>query len=278
MRKIIFTDEQIKNILDLYINKKMGMAKIGEIYGVSKVVIARILKEQNITYRNDNHKYHANYRNFQIIDTPEKAYWLGFIAADGYVYVRDKETSNAGNFCGINIHRRDKEHLEKFKMFMNSNVNILDHIQTEGFSNNTPMSRIVFNSNDMVKDLIDKGITPKKSLTLKPPKIKEEFYLPYILGYFDGDGSLFQNSNNEFGINIVGTKETLEWINSILNISKKLEQKQENNKNNYYIRCGGYNKPYEIMKKLYDSTSVHLDRKYETYINLETVVLNRNIK
>lgn len=276
MKKIIFTDEQLKEILDLYINQKIGMAKIGARFGVSKTVIARILKENNITHRNDNHIYKAEYRKFKNIDSAEKAYWLGFIAADGYVYQR--ENSQSGNFCGINIHRKDKEHLEKFKNFMNSNVNIIDHIQTEGFSNNTPMSRIIFNSNDMVRDLIDKGVTPRKSLTLKPPIINNEYFLPFILGYFDGDGSIFQNNNQEYGINIVGTKEILEWINNILNISSQLEKRGENNTNNFYIRCGGIHKPYHIMKKLYDSVPVHLDRKYNIYKNLETVVLNGNIK
>lgn len=277
MKKVVFTNEQIQEILDLYVNQEMGMSKIGKIYNVSKTVIARILKENNITHRNNNHIYKANYRIFKDIDSAEKAYWLGFFAADGYVYQR-KENALAGNFCGINIHKKDKEHLEKLKKFMNSDVKIIDHIQTQGFSNDTPMSRIVFNSNDMVNDLIDKGVTPKKSLTLLPPNIQEKFFLPFILGYFDGDGSIFQDSHKNFGINIVGTKEVLGWINNILNISNKLEQRTITEKNNYYIRCGGNQKSYAIMKQLYNSVPVHLDRKYEIYKNLETVVLNRNIE
>ena len=161
---------------------------------------------------------------------------------------------------------------------MESNTKIIDHIQNKGFSNNTPMSKIIINSNILVEDLIDKEITPKKSLTLKPPKIKEEFFNSYILGYFDGDGSIYQNINGEFGINITGTKETLEWINNILNISNNLEQKKETDKNIYYIRCGGTNKPYNIMKKLYEDCPIYLDRKFEIYKQLETVVFNRNIK
>ena len=277
MKKIEFTDEQQKDIIDLYINQKKSMVDIGTQYGVSKTVISRVLKENQITYRNDNHKYKANYRIFENIDNTEKAYWLGFFAADGYVYQRSE--NNSGNFCGINISRKDKEHLEKLRNFMDSNVKIIDHIQTEGFSNNTPMSRIIFNSNKMVSDLIDKGVVPRKSLILEPPKIKEEFYLPYILGYFDGDGSIFQTKNKEFGINFVGTKETLEWIKRTLKMNNPLEQKDNANGNNYYIRCGGIQKPYFIMKQLYDScSSIYLERKHTIYKNLETVVLNRNVK
>ena len=64
MKKIEFTDEQQKDIIDLYINQKKSMVDIGTQYGVSKTVISRILKENQITYRNDNHKYKANYRIF----------------------------------------------------------------------------------------------------------------------------------------------------------------------------------------------------------------------
>ena len=277
MKKIEFTDEQQKDIIDLYVNQKKSMVDIGTQYGVSKTVISRVLKENQITYRNDNHKYKANYRIFENIDNKEKAYWLGFFAADGYVYQRSK--NNSGNFCGINISRKDREHLEKLRKFMDSNVKIIDHIQTEGFSNNTPMSKIIFNSNEMVSDLINKGVVPRKSLILEPPKIKEEFYLPYILGYFDGDGSIFQTKNKEFGINFIGTKETLEWIKRTLKMNNPLEQKNNANGNNYYIRCGGIQKPYFIMKQLYDSCpSIYLERKHTIYKNLETVVLSRNAK
>lgn len=274
MNKIIFTEQQKKEILDLYLNQKKSQKIIAEQFNVSRSVIKRILAENQIYGIKNNHKYNADYRKFETIDSAEKAYWLGFIAADGCNYIREDNASVI-----INISRQDKDHLVKFQKFMSSNVQIVDHVQTEGFSNNTLMSKIVFNSIDMAKDLNKLGITPRKSLTLKPPKIEEQYFLPFILGYFDGDGSLFKNNqNNSYGINIEGTKEVLEWINNILNIADHLEKRQNNDSNNYYIRCGGVDKPYQIMKKLYDSCLEHLDRKYNIFLNLQTVVLNRNIK
>jgi len=275
MKKVVFTNEQIKDIINEYVNNHISMQNISIKYNVSREVISRVLKENNIgTDTNNHHKYYADYRKFQFIDSPEKAYWLGFIAADGCVYVRDKNASVI-----ISIHQKDSEHLEKFKQFMNSNVKILYYIQNCGFSNNTPMCKITFNSKEMAQDFIDKGVPPRKSLILKPPIIDKQYYLPYILGYFDGDGSIFK-ANNEFGINFVGTKEMLNWINQTLGMEAKLEQKKgtPKDKNNYSIRCGGTNKPYIILKQLYDNCNTHLDRKYELFKTLETVVLNRNIK
>ena len=274
MQKKIFQKEEILDMINLYRNEKQSLSKIAKKYNVSRGVITRVLKENKIAINKDNHKYKADYRKFQTIDSPEKAYWLGFIAADGCNYEREQNASLI-----INLHQKDKDHLQKFKVFMDSNVNIQQYIQNASFSNNTPMCRIVFNSKDLSKDLSSKGVVPRKSLILTKPNIEEKYYLPFILGYFDGDDSIYYNKKEKnFGISIEGTKELLEWINSLLNISSHLEKRYHDNSNNYYIRCGGTNKPYLIMKTLYDSVEEHLERKFEIYQSLETVVLNRNIK
>ena len=273
MRKIEFSQEQLKQIIELY-NNNYTLKSIAEQFNVSRTVITRVLKESGIELRKSTHKHQCNYSIFKNIDTIEKAYWLGFLAADGCNY---KRQGNATIF--INIHQKDKEQLEKFKDFCNSDAEIIEYIQTAGYSNNTPMCKMSIYSTEMSNDLIDKGVPPKKSLILKPPKIEEKYYLPYILGYFDGDGSISKTTQyNNYEISIQGTKEILEWINSILNISQKLEQRKDTEKNSYYIRCGGTNKPYQILKQLYNSCEIHLNRKYQIYKDLETVVLNRNIQ
>lgn len=269
MQKKIFSPQELQTILQLYTEQHLSMAKIGEQFGVSKTVISRILKENNIQINKDNHKYIANYDYFEKIDSPEKAYWLGFIAADGCNFRR---TENAT--ISININSKDKEHLEKFKKALNSNCPIKDHIQTEGFSKNSKMSKITINSMKMSLDLEDKGVPPKKSLILEPPKIDKKYFLPYILGYFDGDGTIYKtNQYNNYGLHFPGTQKLVEWIKEQLELDGKIEKDKL-----YEIRCGGTVKPYNIMKKLYDSCDVHLDRKYQIFKDLETVVLTRNGK
>ena len=273
MKKIIFTQEQIEQAKDLY-EQGLNLTKIGEYFNVSRTVITRIFNENQIAIKKDNHQHKGNYNIFENIDSIEKAYWLGFLAADGCNYRREKNATIL-----INIHQKDREQLEKFLKFCNCDNKIDDYIATEGYSNNTPMCKIQIYSIKMSDDLTQLGVPPKKSLILQPPHIKEQFFLPYILGYFDGDGSISKtNQYNNYEISIQGTKEILEWINSLLQISNKIEQRKEINKNSYYIRCGGTNKPYQILKKLYDSCEIHLERKYQIYKNLETVVLNRNVQ
>lgn len=273
-KKIIFSTQENEQIIDLYLNKNKSLTEIGDLYKCNRTVIKRILLENNIKLRQRTSKYTANYDIFEIIDSTEKAYWLGFLAADGCNYQREHNASIL-----INLHQQDIDQLQKFKKFCNTNANIVSYITSAGYSNNTPMCKIVLNSKKMSIDLANKGIVPQKSLILQPPKIEKKYYLPFILGYFDGDGSLYKTSQyNNYSLSIQGTKEILLWICEVLNIDLPLEQRKNSDKNEYYIRCGGTNKPYQILQQLYNSCECHLERKYQIYKKLETVVLNRNIK
>lgn len=276
MRKIEFSQEQIEDILNKYQNN-WSQQKIADFYEVSRTVIKRILEIQNngIVIRNRTSKYKYQQDIFENIDTAEKAYWLGFLAADGCNYQREHNASVI-----LNVHEKDIKHLEKFKKFCHTDAEIKSYIGYEGFSNQTPMCKITLNSKKISNDLIDKGILPNKSLILQPPHILEEFYKPFILGYFDGDGSISKTSQyNNYSISIQGTKEILTWICEVLDWDAKLEKRNINSNNNsYYIRCGGTNKPYQILNQLYNSCEIHLDRKFNIYKALETVVLNRNVE
>lgn len=276
MKKIEFSQEQIEDILNKYQNN-WSQQKIADFYKVSRTVIKRVLEIQceGLIIRNKTSKYKYQQDIFEIIDTAEKAYWLGFLAADGCNYQREHNASII-----LNIHEKDIEHLEKFKQFCHTDAEIKSYIGYEGFSNQTPMCKITLNSKKISNDLIDKGILPNKSLILQPPHILKEFYKPFILGYFDGDGSISKTSQyNNYSISIQGTKEILTWICEVLDWDAKLEKRNINSNNNsYYIRCGGTNKPYQILNQLYNSCEIHLDRKYNIYKTLETVVLSRNTK
>lgn len=276
MKNINFSQEQIIDIINKY-QDNWSQQKIADFYKVSRPVIKRILQENNekLQIRSKTSKYKYQQDIFEIIDNEEKAYWLGFLAADGCNYLREHNASII-----INIHEKDIEHLKKFKDFCKTNAEIKTYVAYKGFSNETPMCKITLNSKKISEDLIDKGILPNKSLILKPPKISEKFYKPFILGYFDGDGSISKSSQyNNYNISIQGTKEILIWICQILKWDCKLEKRnKKSNINSYYIRCGGTYKPYNLLKQLYESCEIHLNRKFNIYKTLETVVLNRNIE
>ena len=90
---------------------------------------------------------------FEKIDTEEKAYWLGFLYADGNV-------SNHENKIELILAEKDVGHLEKFKRFLNIKNKICYREATKAY-------RISFRSEKCKQDLIDKGCIPNKSLILK---------------------------------------------------------------------------------------------------------------
>src|SRR5271166_7037406 len=61
-----------------------------------------------------------NHSIFETIDSEEKAYWLGFLLADGSIQVR----KNVQKIVKLALAIEDKEHLEKFKKFVNSKLAI----------------------------------------------------------------------------------------------------------------------------------------------------------
>ena len=93
--------------------------------------------------------------NFETIDTEEKAYWLGFLYADGSVGSNDDRIE-------LGLAERDLHHIEKFRDFIGINNKISYREKTKSY-------RYAFKSQNCKQDLINKGCVPRKSLILKYP-------------------------------------------------------------------------------------------------------------
>ena len=79
-----YTDE----LKELYLNSDLPLEKIGEIYNVSRETVTNFAKRQGwYGLRQDAPRatYQLNQEYFDVIDSEDKAYWLGFIAADGNI-------------------------------------------------------------------------------------------------------------------------------------------------------------------------------------------------
>lgn len=256
MKKIEFSNQDIQDIILMYENN-CSLKLIGEKFNCDQGVIKRKLVELN-KYNPDRRckKYSLNDNYFEKIDSEEKAYWLGFIAADGSISKRD----TAGSTLTFNLNVQDKLHLEKFLQAIESKA-IIKEKEGSGFGEGTTIASVTINSTKMIEDLGKYNIVPKKSLILIPPNINPIFNKDYIRGYFDGDGTIYKSGTN-FIIGFVGTKEILTWIKQELSVDNKLEKRKEDNKNNYYFRIGGTKKVLNILNKFYLEPKVYLERKF----------------
>lgn len=265
-------DKYKNEIIDLYINKKMSCKNISNKLGYSLNGIYDALKRWNIEMRNlrESHKiYCFNENYFKIVDSSEKAYWLGFIYADGYV---------TGKNFGIALSVVDITHLMKFKESIKASYPIRTYFSKSPYKS-IEYCRMILNSKSFVSDLKDKGVINNKSLVIEFPNeeiLNKKFYKDFIRGYFDGDGSLIL-SKNSINFKICGTKEFLEKLIEIFNeisdyeFKNRLFKRKKDEKNNYYLSYGGKYKTLSIMTYLYYNSQLYLERKYIKYLCLKSM-------
>jgi intein-encoded DNA endonuclease-like protein len=172
----------------------MNIYKVGDFFGVSSTFISKILKNSGIILQ--NRRYFVNETYFDIIDSEDKAYWLGFLFADGYI----RERKN-GDSLEIKLSQLDIEHLELLKKCMDSTHNIKLGISKtknkKGKEYTSHMATLSMYSNRLVESIKKQGFHSRKTFTIEKPNLKEEYYRHFIRGFFDGDGCCYiQERNN----------------------------------------------------------------------------------
>ena len=159
----------------------------------------------------------TDYKNtdfFSKIDTQEKAYWLGFIYADGNIS-RDRDLFQ------IHLQRRDNEHLKKIGNIFNKHIYEKDYYKPNGKKYGYAILSI-FNK-EVKNSLLKCGIFPNKTKLDDIyifNKIEDKFIQHFIRGVFDGDGSIsefkLKNGKVNYCLNIAGSQNFIKKIKKIL--------------------------------------------------------------
>lgn len=213
----------------------------------------------------DKYFYDKNY--FENINNEEKAYWLGFIAGDGYIIRNERQAE-----LGIELNEIDYDHLKKFNKCLKGNVEVKFRQRKDSRTlNNYKMCLIRFYSWKLVDDLIKLGIIPNKSLVIKFPNISSKFYIPFLRGYFDANGSLCLNKKRE-SLQCDFCSGSIEMIESIRKILFELEINSyityEKESKAIRLNIKGLNNSYNFCKLLYENSKIYLDRKYNKFYRL----------
>ncbi|MHC0037906.1 hypothetical protein [Pseudoneobacillus sp. C159] len=206
---------------------------------------------------NTSNKYTANYDVFEVIDNEEKAYWLGFLYADGNVRTAESKDNyqQKGYTVSLRLHVQDIKHLYKFKEFTQTTSPV---VYEEKFTGGAIRHQCVLNihSKKMCQDLINWGCTPRKSLALQFPKhLPKNLINHFVRGYFDGDGHI---KREKMGIELVGTKDFLDYI---VDYYKLTEPNWGREGRAYCIWFYGKN-ANRLIDEMYKDSTVYLDRKY----------------
>lgn len=248
------TKEQLE-IVKSYKNGST-MVHLAKVFSCDRGTIVRVLASQGIDIR--SRKVGCTNENvFESIDTKEKAYWLGFIVADGSV------SDNDALYLGLK--RSDWKHVEKFKKFVGYEGRCYFN---KGSKLGTPSYSIRIGNTKLCQDLNKYGVVPRKTGSCYKsdliPKALEKYFWR---GVMDGDGTIsFKSNNNALILSLVGDEK-------IIKSFQKYCQELTNTKAKTHYRNGVWyfnltsNKAKTVFRDIYGSydNSLHLDRKYELY-------------
>lgn len=228
--------------------------QIAEQFSVSTVVVQRLRLKHRILRKRT---YSLNEHFFDSIDTPEKAYVLGFILADGYV---DKD----GKFTSIIVTESDRQLLEDIRLAMGSDAPI--HVRYPGkgaYENSKPVGRLDLCSMYLASKLNEIGLYHDKSLTATYPNVPEHLESHLVRGFFDGNGTI-----TDTYFNIVGTPSLLQSISDAFarHVSCTLTIKPHSRSPYVRVLRGNGAAAVNAVQWMYTDPTLRLQRKYDKFL------------
>lgn len=271
-KKYIFTDEQKSLVVKLY--KELGSSvDVGKMFNVSHKIITKILEEKGIKRTAaKKRKYQINENYFDKIDTPNKAYILGFLWADGCNFPKKGTIS-------MSLEEQDKDILECIRNEVGSErpLEFIDYSQKHDFGYvYKNQYRLLLFSTHMCKALECIGMVPNKSLIVTFPKISSHLIRHFVRGLFDGDGSVYRRkykSRNSYQhtLTITSTlmlcEELVSIVKTELDINCHVYDASNHNGITKVFNISGKNQIKKFMDWIYDGADLKLQRKYNRYIH-----------
>ena len=206
-------------------------------------------------------KYNINDQFLEIIDTEQKAYFLGLMLSDGYV--------TGTNKVSVKLHKQDKELLD----------NIFSYITERPVIIRENTCEITICSKKLFQDLEKQGCIRNKTYSqMKLPVLKRELYSHFIRGYFDGDGSIYfskSTTTNKYGTKyfynnlrcqIIADQSFANVIKNLfasLGISSTLAKSKSDHMK--YVTVSGGKNLRLLHAYLYNNANVFLARKKEIF-------------
>lgn len=236
-------------------------------YGICYASIYNAIKKYNLPYNKTyGRSIFFNEHFFHNIDTEEKAYWLGFIFADGSI-IKTSKNMDKYNRLSICLSKKDEHHLEKFTNAIEYPKDNIKHANCSNLGE-YPQSYVRINSIALVDDLISLNCNPNKTFTPSFPSNKDipsNLIRDFVRGYFDGDGCISGKVKSPL-FEITSELYAIQQLQDILMNSCNLSKtKLRFCRNSYTLRYGGTNQIKKIFHYLYDGATVFLERKYKKF-------------
>jgi len=253
------TKKQKKEIVKRYLAGE-NATDIAPDYKITNVAILGLLHRRNVKIRSQSQiqrKYLINETYFDDINTQKKAYFLGFLYADGYNNINR-------NSVTLGLIEKDKEILIKLNNLLQSKKP-LQYVELKK-GNQQNQYRLVIANKHISKKLSELGCVQAKTYILEFPEwLNNNLYSHFIRGYFDGDGWVGKKS-----ICIVSTEKFCKKLESIFNKKLKINcylrtRHPERRKNIRMLEISGGKQVRTFLNWIYNNSKIHLERKYKLY-------------
>lgn len=253
---------------ELYLQGQ-SLTEIERLMGIDRKKMSQLLQQEGIVIRKNNQKHSYNESIFDVIDTEEKAYWLGFLYADG-------NTCNFGKWeVNISLAYKDKHHLQKLISLVSPTLQFRE-FNAKCFGKEYRSAKVQITNKRITESLIRQGCVPAKTLILQFPSesiVPRHLQRHFIRGYFDGDGNAYVSKDKRsVAFRIVGMPSFLEAIHDVFerDISGYTRTKncKKRNQQAYCFNKGGRNVVRPIVDYLYHNATVWLERKYDKFLEM----------
>lgn len=193
-----FTLEQEQFIADQY-RQGFSCERLAEAYKVHPTTIRDIVIRNGGSIRTmrEAKTLHTATAYFSEIDTPEKAYVLGLIYADGNITYREGKPS----FGSITQHVDYSAWLKRLGSLWDGAVVSEGHEKTVC---------LTIPGRDAAEHLVRHGVVQAKSRVLVGPTLPDALVPHFVRGYLDGDGHT--NAQKPYISIASSSREFLEWI------------------------------------------------------------------
>lgn len=189
-----------------YLEDGASTNTIAKEVGINQTTILQYLRRHHIPVRThaESVQTSVNYAGFDTISDDWHAYWIGFLAADGCVYVDEKQCHAR---VQLSAEASDIAHLHKFQQGLQTTAEVRIGSNGGGYNHQGKIAVISISNTHLVRCLAKWGVVPQKSLSLAwPIHFPAQLIPAYIRGYFDGDGTIYLRRRS---------RPSLEWIETV---------------------------------------------------------------
>lgn len=264
--KYTFSDKDIENIISKY-NSGLSLDAIARQYGCTHKPIRRVIVENGGKIRDNREtiqKYKVDENYFDHIDSPNKAYILGFLYADGCNHISPNSWLYSWQ---IILKSDDVDLLESIKNEVGY-TGVVDTKSRFAHGKMREYSRLTVCNKHMCEKLCDLGVTPNKTYSTSFPEwIRDDLVPHFIRGVFDGDGCIDKLGHASFAGSETFVKQLSDIIVKRCNLKCNLYQCKQSNCTYQCHMSGKYNSKI-FLDWIYENSDIKLERKYQRYLDV----------